>query len=459
MAQLNQMKKLVKKNMKRVFILLVLITGVGSVSAQQTLTFRNAVTLGLENNLLLNQQKNLLISTGVNRTSALLQMSPSVSAGGSAGRFDGNSFNQQRGEVVNGQVDFVNGGLSANLPIFNGFNQVNAYKQAASQNEAQLNFVVRTTQDVIRNVSFQYLTCLLDQQLLKIDQQNLETQKTQLDQIKQQVELGSRAEADLYNQEFQVRTAELQAVRSGNRLKNDKALLAQTLMIDPIISFDLEEVNWGAESYLIDAVVLENLNTQALENRADLKQASNTERAAQLGFLSRRGRYYPNLSAFAEMNSRYNYIHGAPDNRTFDQQFRSDNRQFNYGLSLQIPIFNGLANRALVVQQRVLFENAQLTTKNTEVRVKSDVLIAYQNYQDARASFSAAESQLKSGELSYKMEKERFDLGISNIVQLTTAQQSYVKAQSDFASAQFTLMFQKLLIGYATGTLRVDDLP
>jgi len=57
------------------------------------------------------------------------------------------------------------------------------------------------------------------------------------------------------------------------------------------------------------------------------------------------------------------------------------------------------------------------------------------------------------------MEKERFDLGISNIVQLTTAQQSYVKAQSDFASAQFTLMFQKLLIGYATGTLRTEDIP
>lgn len=445
--------------MKFTVTVLLFVVGVGYGQAQQTLTFKNAINMGLENNLLLNQQKNMLTSTGVNRTSALLQMTPSLSAGGSAGRFDGNSFNQQRGEVVNGQVDFINGGLSASIPIFNGFNQVNAYKQAASQNEAQLNFVMRTKQDVIRNVAFQYLTCLLDQQLLKIDQQNLETQKTQLNQIKQQVDLGGRAEADLYNQEFQVRNAELLVVRSSNRLKNDKALLAQTLMIDPIVSFELEEVNWGAEDYLIEDLTVENLNTTALQSRADLKQASNTERAAQLGYLSRRGQYLPNLSGFAEMNSRYNYIHGAPDNRTFDQQFRSDNRQFNYGVSLQVPIFSGFINRAQVIQQRVTFENARLNTTNMEVRVKSDVLIAYQNYQDARASFSSAEAQLRSGELSYKMEKERYDLGISNIVQLTTAQQSYVRAQSDFASAQFTLMFQKLLINYATGTLQEEDIP
>jgi len=440
-----------------VSVLMSLVLVVGPLRAQQTLTFKNAVKMGLENNVQLNQQKNQLVSTKVNRTAAMLQMGPGVSANGNLGRTDGNSFNQQAGEVVNGQIDFVTGGLSASMPVFNAFSQLNTYRQTEQLNEAQLNFVVRTTQDVIRNVAFQYLTCLLDQQLLRIDQQNLETQKTQLNQIKQQVDLGSKAEADLYNQEFQVRNAELLVVRSGNRLKNDKALLAQTLMIDPIVSFDLEEINWGVATQL-DAITLENLNTAAMENRADLKQVANQERAAQLGYFARRGTYFPNLTAFAGLNSQYNYIHGM-SNRSFEQQFRSDNRRINYGLSLSIPIYGGFAGRAQVTQQRVAFENARLTTKNTEVRVKSDVLIAYQNYQDAQASFTSAEAQLKAGELSYQMEKERYDLGISNIVQLTTAQQAYVRAQSDFASAQFTLMFQKLLINYATGTLQEEDIP
>jgi outer membrane protein len=448
--------------MKRTISIFILALIAGNTFAQQAtakLTFKDAVKLGLENNLLLNQQKNQLVYTQVNKNSNLLQMAPSIQANGSAGRFEGNSFNQQRGEVVNGQTDFVNASLGASLPIFNGFNQINAYKQASNLNDAQLNFVTRTTQDVIRNVASQYLNCLLDQQLVIIDEQNLQSQKTQYEQIQTQVELGSRAEADLYNQEFQVRNAELLLVRSKNKLKNDKAILAQTLMIDPIVAFDLEQVNWNVEDISVDQATLDQLNDLALENRSDLTQAGFTEKAAQYGFYSTRGRYYPTLSAFGQLSSRYNYIYGAPDNRAFNQQFKSDNRQTSYGLQLIVPIFNGFISRAQVAQQRVAYENSKLNTKSTEIKVKTDVLIAYQNFADAKSNYTSAEAQLKAGELAYKMEKERFDLGISSIVQLTQANQSFVKAQSDYASALFTLMFQKLLVNYATGTLQETDIP
>jgi outer membrane protein len=442
--------------------ILVVVVSFGwmlSASAQTVkLTFQEAVKIGLENNLLLKQQKNQLIFTQVNKTSNLLQMAPSVQAQGSAGRFDGNSFNQQRGEVVNGQIDFVNGSLGANIPIFNGFNQINAYKQADKLNEAQVNFVNRTQQDVIRNVAAQFLNCLLDQQLLKIDQQNLETQKAQYEQIKAQVEVGARAEADLYNQEFQVKNAELLIVRSSNRLKNDKAILAQTLLIDPIISFEPDEISWDIAA-LSDEPSLEQLNSDALQFRSDLRQASLTEKAAQFGLSSVRGRFYPNLSAFGQLNSRYNYIYGDPENRSFDQQFKSDNRQVSYGLQLTVPIFNGFISRTQVTQTKVLFENAKINSKSAEVRVKTDVLLAHQNYKDAQTSYASADAQLRAGDLAYKMEKERYDLGVSNIVQLTTAQQQFVRAQSDFASARYTLMFQKIMINYATGTLKIEDIP
>jgi outer membrane protein len=91
--------------------------------------------------------------------------------------------------------------------------------------------------------------------------------------------------------------------------------------------------------------------------------------------------------------------------------------------------------------------------------VKSDVLRAYQNFNDAKTSYEASEAQLRAAELTYKMEKERYDLGISNMVQLTTTNQAYIKAKGDFQNAKYTLMFQKLLLNYATGTLKVEDIP
>lgn len=429
-----------------------------AASAQQpstTLTYDQAVSRGLEKNLTLNQNKNQLAYTEVAKSAALLQLAPSVSASANAYQVQGNFFNQNAGAVVNGKIDYLGGSIDAGVTLFNGLSQIRTYQQAKNVSEAQLQFVNRSTQDVIRNVAFQYLTCLLDQQLVKINEQNLQTQQTQYEQIKAQVALGSRAEADLYNQEYQVKNAELLLVRSRNTLSNDKATLAQTILWDPAQQFSVEEVAWDIDVASLKGMEFEQMITLAIQNRSDLRRAEFQEKAAQFGYLSRKGQYFPSLSAGASLGSRYNYQHDA-DNDPFDQQFYDDNRQFSYGVSLNIPIFNGLANRSLVALAKVNYENARVTRESAEVIVKNDVILAYQNFNDAALSFEAAQSQLRAAELSYKTEKERYDLGISDIVQLTTSNQAYVRAQSDFFSARYTLMFQKLLMDYALGTLRQE---
>ena len=101
--------------------------------------------------------------TQVNKTATLLQMGPSVNASGEFYRTDGNSFNQNEGEVINGTIDYVGGNISANMPVFNGLSFMNQHRAANNANEAQLHQVVRSNQDVIAVVSNQYLQCLLDQ--------------------------------------------------------------------------------------------------------------------------------------------------------------------------------------------------------------------------------------------------------------------------------------------------------
>lgn len=432
-------------------------------AAQQSdaikLTFREAVKIGLENNLNLNQQENNLITSRYSKTAALLGFGPTVSINGSAGRNDGNSFNQQKGQVVNGLVDFAGATLSASMPLINGFNTVNLYRQSDNQFDAQLYLVKRTNQDVIRNVANQFLVCLLDQKLVAIQEKNVATQRQQYDQIKEQVAAGSRAEVDLYNQEYQVKNAELLLLRANNTLRNDKTTLAQTLMVDPIASFELVEPDWDVNTVTSEEITLEQLNEQAQEQRSDLAQATATEKATHFGFQAARGSYYPNVSLFANFGSRYNYIQGVPGNRTFEQQFLKDNKQLTYGVSFSIPIHGAFQTRTNVVRNKVLHENAKLAHENTRITVKADVLRAYQNYRDALTSYESTTAQREAAERSYALEKERYALGISDIVALTLSTQNYTRAQSDFESARYTLMFQKLLINYATGTLKFEDIP
>jgi outer membrane protein len=126
---------------------------------------------------------------------------------------------------------------------------------------------------------------------------------------------------------------------------------------------------------------------------------------------------------------------------------------------MSIPIFYGMRYRAQTALSKVTYENAKLLERDTEVKVKSEVISAYQNFNSAKASYDASAAQLRAAERTYHTEKERYDLGISNMVQLTTTNQAYIKAQGDFENAKYTLMFQKLLINYATGTLKIEDIP
>jgi outer membrane protein len=424
----------------------------------EKLSFREAVRIGLKNNVVLNQDKNRLAYTQINKTSSLLQLGPTVSASADAYRNDGNSFNQQAGEVVNGKIDYVGGSIGASIPVFGGLRQMNLYRQARSESEAQLHLVNRSTQDVIRDVANQYLKCLLDQQLMAIDEENVAGQQVQYNQIKEEVELGSKAEADLYNQEYQLKNAELLLVRSRNTLTNDKATLAQTIQIDPSVPLELENMNWDVNATMMDTLSLDQMYATALQRRSDLKQAEEREKSAHYEYSAMKGRYFPSLYAGARFSSQYNYIYGQ-DNRGFKDQFTTDNRQFGYGFSLSIPIYNGLNYRSRAAFSRVGYENAKLLNENTQVTVKTDVIRAYQNFRDAITNYQASTAQLRAAELSYQTEKERYDLGISNIVQLALINQTLVKAKGDFQSSVYTLMFQRLLINYALGTLKFEDIP
>lgn len=452
--------------MKNIIILLIgLIAGKsGPCLAQDraTLTFKEAVKIGLENNLNLNQQENFLVSAKVDKTSRLLTLGPTVNINGNTGRNSGNSFNQQEGRVINGVLDFTNASIQAGIPLFRGLNVMNSYRESVNLYEAQLENVSRTNQDVIRDIARLYLTCLLDQRLVTINEKNLESQQQQLDQIREQVSAGSRAEVDQKNQEYQVKNANLLLLRAKNTLTNDKAALAQNLQLDPAITFNVEEPDWIVGD--LEELSLEELYAIGAERRSDLKMAGFNEQAAKFGYQATKGNYFPSVSIFASYGSAYNYVHPSagnpnPDNRGFEQQFTSDNLQMTYGLSFRVPLYNAFQTRSNVVRNRVLYENAKLATQNGALTVKSEILLAYQNLRDAEAAYEAAQSQLEAAQTSNSLERERYLLGISDIVALTQANQLLTRAEADMESARYTLMFQKLHINYATGTLKFEDIP
>jgi outer membrane protein len=144
--------------------------------------------------------------------------------------------------------------------------------------------------------------------------------------------------------------------------------------------------------------------------------------------------------------------------RSFNDQFRFDNVYKQYGFQLSIPLFSGLQNRTNYYQQKTLYENSKLTRKNIEYQIRNDVVRASRNYDGAKKAYVVTVDQLKAAEMAFGLETERYNLGVTNFVDFINANRVFVQAQTDKAQAEYRLLFQKVLLDYAVGTLKVEDI-
>jgi outer membrane protein len=449
--------------MKKIVIAVLLLNSVLMSNAQEQpadtfkLTYREAVRIALKNNIGLNQQKNNLLARQVQKNQSIAAFLPNLLVQGTASHTNGLQPNPNGAELVDLSLDRVDANIQSSVMLFNGFNRINTLNQTSNEFRAQTSFVKRTEQQVVYDVTTQYLQVLLDQELLKIATGNYGAQNVLLSQLKEQVNLGARAESDLYTQDAQVRNMEVTALQSKVTLENDKAILAQTLQLDPEITVALEFPTFG-NTMDITSMNLDSLYSVALANRQDLKQAEFTAKANLYAFRASINGYFPSLSLFASYGTQYNSsLTENPLFGNFSNQFTTAFPNFSYGVQITIPLFDRMVTRNNRVFNKVVYENSKLQRDNVEKTIKIDVKRTYNNYLTAIESFEASQVQARAGDLALRTQQESFLLGVASQVALAQANQTYVQAAASKAQAEVTLLFQQMMMEYALGTLQVDS--
>lgn len=441
--------------MKRVLIALILISPFHLVWAQNPvtkLTFEEAVVIGLQRNVILNQQKNQLEATQAQKLNAIGNYLPNLNLNGTTQRTNGQQQTTNGGDLENLTTDYVGAQLNAGLNVFNGFRNYNTINQANNQLMAQGYLIKRSTQDVVSNVANQYLQVLLDQELVHIAEENFKTQNTMLEQIKGFHEVGSRAITDVYNQDAQTKTAQVLFIRAKNTLLNDKSILAQTLQLDPSQQFEVTYPIMGENLDRYKDMSLDSLISVAITNRSDLKQLDHQMKANKYAYKSALSPALPSLSLYGNYGSFYYSLLSSQ----FSTQIWTENPSKSYGVNLSIPIFNRFQTKFQRTNSKVQFENSALNYQNLEKTVKLDVQRAQNNFTNALENYEASLAQFQAGELALQTQQESYQLGISTQVALAQANQTYVLGAAAKAQAEVTLLFQKVLLEYALGTLQPE---
>lgn len=181
-----------------------------------------------------------------------------------------------------------------------------------------------------------YLQVLLDKELLRIAQQNLENQKQQLTQIEGFVDAGLRTISDLYNQQSEVARVESVVVDANVLLDNDLWDPAEYLQLEVRVVPKLAGVDPLSRQDSFEGMEMPQLYELAQSNRADRNQQELLTTATKKDMQAIKAIYYPRLNAFYNYNTFFTTL----DDRTLKEQLLKVYPQITVGLTLAISIFN-----------------------------------------------------------------------------------------------------------------------
>lgn len=425
----------------------------GKTQAQDTipLNFEMAVDLALTKNLEFRIQENNMEILQKEKQVAIFSHLPTVGVTSNFLRQTGQQFQQIEGEIVVTNVtnDIMTGNLTVNMPLFNSGRRILDTQSANLALEAGEKGLNRAKQQVIFDVSQRYLQVLLDQELLRISDENLENQKQQLVQIEGFVDAGLRTISDLYNQQSEVARLESVKVDAEIQFENDLWLLTEYLQLAPGLVPAIEAVEPIQESISIEGLDMMQLYELAKSNRQDLSQQTLLATSFKKDMQAIKAMYFPRLNAFYNYNTFFTSL----DNRSLREQFLKIYPQNTLGIGLTIPIFTNFQTRLDVGRTKVAYENQMLRKEAIDRKVYQEVKLSYQNYLAALRKEKNSQVQVLAAEEAFKAVNERFRLGLSSFVDVSIANQTMVRAQADLAQSIYTLYFQEVLMKFALGTL------
>jgi len=239
------------------------------------------------------------------------------------------------------------------------------------------------------------------------------------------------------NTKSQLQQYELSYKQSLNTLKFQMGMPVDSLVVlsDTVLNSQNQALEIQTDSFNI-------------ENRIDYKlqkiglSAYETDRKRNVAG------YLPSLS----FNANYGY--NAMRN-TFD--FTKSGGQWypssSIGLTLKVPIFDGLQRHARVSQSKLNIEKSKVTIHLTEQSIKVDISNYEMQYRNAIDNIHNEKDNLDLAESVYKNTQLEYQQGVSSPLDLVQAESSYRESQNNYYNKLLNLYIARIELEKAKGNL------
>jgi outer membrane protein len=388
---------------------------------------------------------------------AKAQRIPTLNASSVYGYNFGLSINPITNERVNQTNSFNSFGANANVTLFSGGQINNTIEQNKLLLEASKLDYDNTVNNLALDIATAYLNILLGEEQLALARQQITLSQAQLEQVNRLIRAGSRPEADRFDIVAQIARNEQTAIQAENTIANGYLNLKQLMNVEPNLDIRVQrpEVNVSTEVNP-DEFALNEVYTTALTTQPQIRANALRLQASDVAISISKGAFYPTLSLFGSLDTRYGRFSNFPNQISYFNQL-GDNFGQGFGISLNIPIFNNFRNRIGVERSQVNLLNTEIRNDQVSQQLKTNIQTAIANARNARRSYDAALRSVEANQIAFQNAQRRFDLGAVNSLEFTTARNNLDQAQNSLIQAKYQYVFNVKVVEFYQGkTLQLN---
>lgn len=425
------------------YLLLFFICFTSNIFCQETLKFDEAISIALEKNHRIQiARKNAQISEN-NVSIGKAGLLPKIDMGAGTNYTD--SDLQTNAGPLNEASTFSSATLSASYTLFDGFSNINRYKKlqilgeiGSLQARNNIEITLYQVSNAYYNTALAFENFQIAQELTAISSERLERARLKSQYGQANTIQVLAAQVDLNSDSVTVTQAQLrwdEAKRNLNLLLNREVTL--NFSVDSNVDFPddikLPDVKAIAEKQNAFYLLSKNLLNQS---NYDLKIA----RSARI----------PRI----DLSSSYVYNKTEPD---FRIGLDGPNKVFRAGATINLNLFNGFQTNINIQNAKIDLENQQLAAEEAQLYLETDIINAFEDYQNSRYILQLEERNLKAAELNFSRTEELFNLGQVTNTQFREAQLNLIRAKNNISSAKYSAKLNEIELLRLSGRLINED--
>lgn len=340
-----------------------------------------------------------------------------------------------------------NYGLNARWTLFNGGKNIMNLKSNELTEQQNRYAEQETANSIQEQITLLYIQILYETEAIKVNEEILESSRMQLERAKVMVETGSLAKVDQVQLESQVAQDELSLLSAQTQLQNTRLQLKQLLEIhDGNEDFEVAIPDISDEMVLLPIPDQSAVYQAAIENRPEIRAMKLSIENSELSLKTAKIGYVPSISLSGGVGTS----NGSAQSDDFATQIKN-NLSCTVGVSLSLPIYDNNDARTNVRKAKYAQETAQLQLQDSQKQLYSTIENYYLEATTSQQKYIYAKKNVESSQKSYELVNEQFNLGLKNIVELTTGKTTLLQAQQQLLESKYNAIYNQAMLRFYLG--------